>query len=323
MILMEKNIFEIPNLLSALLIDRTMSKAKSLHNIFWGTSDYEKLGKGYQYNDEIEPNSINGDNSGVIIPRVQKMKSAQSSRSKEMAEVFTPSWLCNRMNNAADEQWFGRKDIFNIENSSNNSWSASKEKILFPIGKTWQDYVKTLKLEITCGEAPFLVSRYDTTTGEPIEIPERVGILDRKLRIVSENTIDEADWAEWAKEAYRSVYGYEWQGDSLFLARKALLQTFIDYYIDKFKVEPKSSLLFDIVEIISWNLWQMDGLKGVIPGTCHEEVRVEGGLFGDEEEIRTPCPGCEKEDIRRHNGTYCKIMDWSKGKAVLYIDTMR
>ncbi len=320
---MKNHILDIPDILQTLLIDRTKSHKGNRHSIFWGTSDYERLGKGYQYNDEIKPCAINGDNFVVVIPRVQKMKSAQSSRSKEMAEVFTPSWLCNRMNNASDEQWFGRKNIFNIEDISNNSWSASKEKIIFPEGKTWQEYVKTLKLEIACGEAPFLVSIYDATTGEPIEISERIGILDRKLRIVSENTVDEVDWIDWSKEAYRSVYGYEWQGDSLFLARKALLQTFIDYYTDKFKVAPEPSLLLDIAEIISWNLWQMDGLKGIVPGTCHEEVRVEGGLFGDDDEIRTPCPGCEKDDIRRHNGTYCKIMDWSKGKAVLYIDTMR
>lgn len=33
-----------------------------------------------------------------------------------------------------------------------------------------------------------MVSRYDTVTGETISISQRIGLLDRKLRVVSENT---------------------------------------------------------------------------------------------------------------------------------------
>ena len=41
------------------------------------------------------------------------------------------------------------------------------------------------RMEITCGEAPYLVSRYDTTTGEPIPIGRRIGLLDRKLCVIN------------------------------------------------------------------------------------------------------------------------------------------
>ena len=61
-----------------------------------------------------------------------------------------------------------------------------------------------MRLEITCGEAPFLASRYDTTTGEVIPIPERIGILDRKLRIVTENAGTQPD--EWLKYACIVVF---------------------------------------------------------------------------------------------------------------------
>ena len=67
----------------------------------------------------------------------------------------------------------------------------------------------------------------------------------------------------------------------------------------------------------------MDGLKGVIPNSCHEDVEVIPSLFGDGEEIRTPCKGCETDDIRRHNGIYCKIMDWETGKPVKFIDLIK
>ena len=62
-------------------------------------------------------------------------------------------------------------------------------------------YVDSKRLEITCGEAPFLTSRYDTTTGEVLVVNQRIGIIDRKLRVICENTDNEADWFKWAKRA--------------------------------------------------------------------------------------------------------------------------
>jgi hypothetical protein len=99
------------------------------------------------------------------MPRVHKDKILQLSRSKEMAEVFTPSWICNAQNNLVDNSWFGKRCIFNKEillKNGTKSWETTKEKIVFPKGKTWQDYVRDTRLEISCGEAPYLVSRYDT-----------------------------------------------------------------------------------------------------------------------------------------------------------------
>ncbi len=53
--------------------------------------------------------------------------------------------------------------------------------------RVWEDYIDSKRLEITYGEAPYLVSRYDASTGEMIDIHKRIGILDRKLRVVNEN----------------------------------------------------------------------------------------------------------------------------------------
>ena len=85
-----------------------------------------------------------------------------------------------------DEAWFGRKNVFNI--SKNKSWITNKELISFPAEKNWKNYVDARRLEISCGEAPYIVSRYDTVTGREIPIEERIGLLDRKLRVVNENT---------------------------------------------------------------------------------------------------------------------------------------
>ncbi len=329
--IIEDNIYNLsPELLNILLKDHTTSRENEQHNIFWATSDYEELGAGYEYHSPILPELITGDKGNVIMPRVLKHKDRQTSRCRDMAEVFTPSWICNTQNNLIDEAWFGRKNVFNTEivtQDGAHSWVTNPEKITFPEGKSWKDYVRDTRLEITCGEAPYIVSRYDTTTGEFIPIENRIGLLDRKLRIIGENTEKSGDWLEATQEAYKSIYAYEWQGDSLLLAREALLYTFIEYYRHKFKRKPQLKSIRYIAYIISWNVWQMDGLKGVVPDSCHDKIHIEPQIFGPIEKIE-PCEGCQKNDIRKHTGTYCLIKDWhttdkttkKKGAKIRFID---
>lgn len=315
--------------LDTLLCDHTTGK-----NIFWATHDYESLGKEYDYHAPIMPDLITGERGMTIRPRVLKSKSNQADRSKDMAEVFTPSWICNAQNNLVDEAWFGCKDVFNVEDTATHTWQSNQNKIEFPEGKTWKDYVRSTRMEIACGEAPYLVSRYDTTTGVSIPLKQPIGLLDRKLRVVSENTETSGDWLEWAQVAYKHTYGYEWQGDNLLLAREALLLTFIEYYQEKFGKRPLLKSIDSIAYIISWNLWQMDGLKGVVPDSCHDVVSKHKPLqqldfFSDEtpQESKpkvSPCPGCAEDNIYKHNGIYCLIRDWSNDKKkIRYIDLLK
>ena len=311
--------------LSAEVLDTLLRDHSTGRNIFWATHDYEALGPGYDYHSEILPHLITGEHGMVIRPRVLKTKAEQTDRSKDMAEVFTPSWVCNAQNNLVDEAWFGRKNVFNLEhNTPSHTWKANPDKIEFPKGKTWKDYVRATRMEITCGEAPYLVSRYDATTGDPIPIEQRIGLLDRKLRVISENIDTSGDWLEWAQVAYKNIYGYEWQGDNLLLAREALLWTFIEYYQAKFRKSPLLKSINYIAYIVSWNLWQMDGLKGVVPDSCRNGVtEKQMTLFGEEEHI-VNCPGCQQENIRKHNGIYCLIRDWGNDKKkIRFIDLIK
>ena len=251
-----------PEILAQLLRDHTTGR-----NIFWATHDYEHLGEGYQYADEIRPACITGENGQILKPRVLKSKEQQTDRSKDMAEVFTPSWVVKKMVDYVDFD------------------------------------VNTLCLELTCGEAPFLVSRYDATTGEPIAIGERVGMLDRKLRMIHDEQLSEGEWLVQVRQAFQSTYGYEWQGDSLLLARENLLFTFVDYYEARFGSKPDMPLLQDFAEIIAWNLWQMDGLTYRIPREKQEEPpQVQLSLF-EEAPLPPPAP-------------LCVIKDWQKGKTI-------
>lgn len=304
-----------PDLLLTLLKDNTLSKHHEQVNIFWATDNYADRGPGYAYTDQITVEAITGSNGNVIVPRSVKSREQQQQRSREMAEVFTPSWICNKQNNLVDTAWFGRNNVFNTEvdgPDGTHHWIPSEGKIAFPEGKTWNDYIADTRMEITCGEAPYLVSRYDTVSGAEISIDQRIGMLDRKLRVVSENTSTPADWLKAAKIAFQSIYGYEWQGDNLLLAREALLFTFIEYYAAKFGTPPQLDSLNEIAEIISWNIWQMDGLKGVIPNSCKSSHTELLNLEGEVVQVITQqCEGCRKNDISLHNGTHAIIRDWT------------
>lgn len=312
-------------------------------NIYWATDSYADLGEEFTFFAPITLDKITSyiSDEGVVAtkeqydsiikqtpearlcyqemirPRAVKSKQEQTQRAKDKAEVFTPAWICNAQNNLIDEAWFGRKErLFNSPDPNDpHKWINNEEKILFPKGKTWQDYVADMRLEITCGEAPYLCNRYDAVTGEyNQDVKYRIGMLDRKLRIVSENTKDSKEWILWAKVALRSTYGFEWQGDNLLLAREALFFTFEEHYIAQFGEKKfnqnKMRMMPGAAYIISWNVWQMDGLTYGLPGyqPFVEEKRdkyVQLSLFsGDtKEEKRKPSP----------HERFCLIKDFLDG----------
>lgn len=274
--------YSVVTTLDLLLSDRTTGQ-----NLIFATDEYANINFETSITNEILiQDKVN------IRPRVLKRIEEQQHRTRKKAEVFTPSWICNKMNNLCDAEWFGYKDVFNIEQE--HSWSSTKPSIRFPEEKSWKDYVNSNRLEITCGEAPYLVSRYDTTTGEMIPIRERIGILDRKLRVINENAKEYSIWLQWVYKAFQSTYGYEYQGDNLLIARINLLETFYEYTLDKWNKEPTTTELRKIAEIISWNLWQMDGLQGTIPYV--NDKSIKGSIIGAE----------------------CKIYDWEEDKKIVY-----
>lgn len=285
------------DLLEILLRDKTTAK-----NILWATDSYTQMGEMFTQEAEIKTELVTGAYGSLIQPRAIKSKEEQLYRTRDKAEVFTPLSIVKQMNEACDT----------MQVTENN----------------WQEYVALLKLEITCGEAPYIVSRYDPVSDsqELLPIPKRVGFLDVKLSVVSKYCETTEEWLKWAKIAFQSSYGYEWQGDSLLIARENLLYTFIDYYKNKFKKSPSLELQKEIAEIIVWNIFQMDGLRYVIPMSCKTEIVtikvVQTAIF-EEKEDRTeekPCEGCEKKTAKNHNGEYVIIMDWVKGKPIRFVD---
>ena len=284
------------DLLKILLQDKTTG-----NNILWATDSYEQKGKKFSPLSPITADLITGKNGNLIQPRAIKSKEEQLIRTRDKAEVFTPLSIVKQMNDACDTKRVTKHN--------------------------WQEYVSLLKLEITCGEAPFIVSRYEPVSElqELVPLKERVGFLDKKLSVVSKYCNTQDEWAKWAKIAFQSSYGYEWQGDSLLIARENLLYTFIDYYQAQFKETPSIELQKEIAEIIVWNIFQMDGLKYVIPMSCKTEtitIRGVETLFGKEDDriVEKACTGCENKTAKNHNGTYVQTMDWRENKIIRFVD---
>ena len=145
----EQLALESADLLKILLKDRTTKK-----NIVWATHSYELLGKGFAPSDRITPSKVTGTYANLIQPRSEKSKYEQKDRTKIRAEVFTPTWLVEKQNGYVEAEL----EALDLE-----------------------DYIQVRWLEITCGEAPYMVTRYDTVTGEEIPLSERAPYLDDEL----------------------------------------------------------------------------------------------------------------------------------------------
>ncbi len=317
------------HILETLLCDRTTGR-----NIIWADNEYEALGDGYMGDDEITVEKITGPNVNVIRPRIAKAAEQQSLRTKSRAEVFSPAWLCNQMNNDLDEVWFDRRDVFNTETIADDgtkAWATTDEPVKFPKskGRGWHAYVEAPRLEIACGEAPFVCSRYDAVTGEELSVDERVGFLDRKLRVVTEKAKTRKEWVRRSLDALRATYGFEYQGDNLLIARINVLETFAEHLRGRWGSDAEQDELEQAAWIVSWNFWQMNGFTDAVP-TNKMDAEVESTLGTFEEPEPEPIQPSlfdlfddvfpdeateeTKEEGPKETVPLCVIYDWQNGE---------
>ena len=300
---------EVQAVLDTLLKDRSTGK-----NIIWATDPPEEL-QTVMYEPVTDRSQITAQQLGlthyeVVLPRMMKQTDTQQQRTRKKGEVFSPAWVCNKMNNALDADWFGALGAeqtagqFTVELPQ--GWQTVETPVQFPAcggrAPAWVQYVQSRRLEVTCGEAPFLASRYDAATGEMIPVARRIGILDRKLRVVSENAATEDEWLKFATHAVQSTYGYEYQGDNLLLARVNLLLTYAEHLQARWQRKPTEEELQAIANIISWNLWQMDGLHLSVPGGKPQPEAEQLDLFSMFGAAEPQPPTVS-----------CKVKNWRKG----------
>lgn len=273
--------------LGLLLRDKTTGR-----RIIWGTDVYAARGVEFGADREMTLEQVL--TPGVIKRRADKADAVQSARTKRHAEVFTPLGIATQMIAALDSAWWRRRtDGFAL--------AGAGEKVAFSSHRTWQQYVDSRRLEITCGEAPYLTQRYDTATGELVPLAARQGLLDRKLRIVSENAADETAWRRWARRALESTYGYEFSGDSLLIARVNVLLACVDSYRARWESEPTAAELRRLANVVVWNIWQMNGLTGLVP-YAPTDTNEQMTLWGESEPVQARC----------------RIYDWRRQNSLAY-----
>ena len=312
--------------LDTLLKDKSTGK-----NIIWATDPPDEL-QTVMYEPVTDRFQITTQQLGlthyeVVLPRMMKQTDTQQQRTRKKGEVFSPAWVCNKMNNALDADWFrglGAGESagqFTVELPQ--GWQTVETPVQFPAcgGKTpaWGQYVQSRRLEVTCGEAPFLASRYDAATGEMIPVARRIGILDRKLRVVSENAATEEEWLKFATHAVQSTYGYEYQGDNLLLARVNLLLTYAEHLQARWQRKPTEEEMQPIAKIITWNVWQMDGLHLSVPGGKPQPEAEQLDLFsmfGTMEE-QTPAVSCKVKNWRSNKTQNFEIIQ--EGSTMLWM----
>ncbi len=286
--------------LDILLKDQTTGK-----NILWANDEHDKQAR-IQIADVYS-----------IRPRHEKNREDQKLRTKTRAEIFTPPEVCKQQNDLVCDAWIrgvivpwlAEKNynepliVETLTKKISDAWfrhnkiSTTEPE---PVKDTfvanflnehetlWHKFIDAKFLEITCGEAPYIVSRYNVVTGDSIPLAERVGLLDRKFHVIREYNQPVGQWCPLAIRAVQSCYGYEFQGDNLFLARRNVFDTVIEYFTAKFPDKPPEDFLIAVAEIISWNFWQMDGLTNSTPDTKSPRV--------------------------------CRIKDWTTGKPFMFME---
>lgn len=282
---------QMPEILDILLLDRTKTTKSHNRNIIWANDNYSQHGKkAYAANSMILPELITGERGNLIMPRVLKSLELKKIRTRAKAEVFTPTWIVKKQNDEVEKDYL--KDDLNT-------------------------YIKRKWLEVACGEAPYMATRYDMQTGKTVPLRARVGFVDRKLNRINNEVTDKDEWQQSVEAAFKSSFGFEWNGDSLLLARENLLYTYRDFYFAKWNEEPGLQQLESIAIIISYNVFQMDGLNYTIPlSEKHEKLikSQEISLFnnaGDSEQT-------ELFDEVIEPGKRVKIMNWDKNEMEFF-----
>ena len=115
--------------------------------------------------------------------------------------------------------------------------------------------------------------------------------------------------------AVEASYGYEYQGDNLLIARINVLDTVSAYKEDSWdeQLSPDEARL--VARIVSWNLWQMDGLRGCVPSEWDvPEEDPQMSMFDLEGFLDEP----EEDDGEPEQPTLfaepCMVYDWRARK---------
>lgn len=196
---------------------------------------------------EITPEWLMRHGVEQLRRRCDKSKTEQRARTKRRAEVFTPTSVVAYM----------------VEQAESAKLGVTVEELdTVP----WRDRIQLRSADMCCGEGAFMTTLYDPITGEDIPEPERVGVLDRKLRLVVENA-PMSMATRYLLTALRTSYACELVGDNVILARMNVLLAWREAYCRVMGTSPSVAEMTEACEVICGTVMQVDVLTGMIPAS--------------------------------------------------------
>lgn len=120
-------------------------------------------------------------------------------------------------------------------------------------------------MEADCAEGFTLATVYAPASGRILPVNERTGFIDIKLNLISRLCDSPDAWIILARYAVGSCYGFEVNGDNLFLTRINVLSSILDFFKNKFDSPLNFQEVEEFANIISWNIFQLDGYTHSIP----------------------------------------------------------
>lgn len=183
----------------------------------------------------------------------------------------------NRKLNTLDAAWFGHEPAFNEESAQ--GWQTLSEPVAFDDPFHWKKYVTRPVFLFQAGHGQALVFRPFAQGAEPMQYGKRMGILDRRLRIISENTREESEWLRWAESALQSLYGTDVSPLAIFQARLSALVAVREAYAQRFGGQLPVREEKYMVTTLCWNLFQMDPRTGCSFPVEEKPAPVQLSLF--------------------------------------------
>ena len=183
----------------------------------------------------------------------------------------------NRKLNSLDAAWFGHEPAFNTESAS--GWQTLSEPVAFDDPFHWKKYVIRPVFLFQAGRGQALVFRPFALGAQPMPYEKRMGILDRRLRIISENTREESEWLRWAESALQSLYGTDSSPLSIFQARLSAIMAVREAYAQRFGAQLPVREEKYMVTTLCWNLFQMDPVTGCSFPVEEKPAPVQLSLF--------------------------------------------
>lgn len=191
---------------------------------------------------------------------------SQKDMPDEAEEVQTLcSW--NRKLNQLDEVWFQRSGVFNTPTAE--GWIPAADPVYFEDPFHWKKYVNQ---QIYVPDLDWGAALTFAGTSENLPLNERMGQLDRELRLVNENVRSQQEWQKRTSTMLARMLGCAKDPIRLFRARLCVLETCREAFQARFGHLPSARDEKALAHIVARNLFQSEDELNTVPFQEMEET---------------------------------------------------